>query len=243
MSSNKEETREEFYARIQTYDDKQDIILVEKKHEYADVYSFIFKPQHQVDFTPGYYAHVVIHDLPKSAGGPVRYLSIASAPSDGVLQFTTHVRDESAHKQKLGKLKIGDFETIYKVKGDFVLPKDQSRSVVLVAGGIGITPFRSMLREEAHNLSSRDITLVHVSDKEYLFEKELREFSFSQFRIKRDEINAYMETLYKEKTNAVFYASGPPGFVDAMKELLEKIGVKKENIKQDWFDNYDDSYV
>ena len=77
----------------------------------------------------------------------------------------------------------------------------------------------------------------------YLFEKELREFSFSQFRINRDEIKKYMETLYKEKQNAIFYASGPPGFVDAMKELLEKIGVKKENIKQDWFDNYDDSYV
>ncbi len=243
MKKEKQETREEFYQRIEQYTDKQDITLIEKKHEFIDVYSFVFKPSHKVDFVPGQFAHVVIHRLPENAGKPVRYLSIASAPSDNELQFTTHMRKQSLHKQKLGELKLGETETIYNVKGEFVLPADASKPVILVAGGIGITPFRSMMREESHNNSKRDITLVHVSDNEYLFERELSELSFSQHRIGRDKIRAYTETLYKEKEDAIFYVSGPPGFVDATKETLTMMSVSEDSIKQDWFDKYDDSYV
>jgi len=174
------------------------------------------------------------------AGKPVRYFSVASAPSDENLQFTTHVREKSLHKQKLYSLKEGEAETIYNVKGKFVLPEEIGKSVILVAGGIGITPFRSMMREEAHGKSNRDITLVHVSDNEYLFEKELSEFPFSQHRIGRKELHSYLETFYKEKENGIFYVSGPPVFVDTMKEDLLKIGVSDDNIKQDWFDGYDD---
>lgn len=243
MKKEKQETREEFYQRIEKYTDKQDITLIEKKCEFGDVHSFLFKSSHKVDFVPGQFAHVVIRGLPESAGKPVRYLSLASAPSDAELQFTTHVRKRSLHKQKLDELKLGETETIYNIKGEFVLPRDASKPVILVACGIGITPFRSMMREESHNNSKRDITLVHVSDNKYLFERELSELPFSQHRIRRDEIQSYIETLYKKKEDAIFYVSGPPGFVDAIKEDLLKIGIKEENIKQDWFDNYDDSYV
>lgn len=240
MGKHDNETREEFYARIEKYPDKQDITFVEKRHEYGDVYSFVFRPGHNVDFVPGQFVHLVIHDLPIEAGEPVRYLSIASAPSDKNLQFTTHVRKESRHKQKLGSLKEGDKETIYKIKGEFVLPENRTTPVVLLAGGIGITPYRSMMREEAHRQSKRDLSLVHVSDGEYLFERELSELPFSQHRIGREQIDDYIKTLFKEKEGALFYVSGPPGFVDAMKEKFLAFGIKEENIKQDWFDGYED---
>jgi ferredoxin-NADP reductase len=236
----KKETQEEFYARIEKYSDKQDIVFVDKKNECNDIFSFMFRPAHKVQFMAGMFAHVVIHGLTEEAGKPVRYFSIASAPYEENLMFTTHVREKSMHKQKLGALSPGDSLSIYKVKGEFVLPDDQSRPVVLIAGGIGITPFRSMMRQALHERSKRGITLVHISDDEYVYENELSQLPYNQHRIRRERIDEYMQTLFEESGNTMYYFSGPPSFVDSMKERSLSIGINENDIKQDWFDGYDD---
>ena len=237
--TNENETREEFTERIKQYDDLQDITFVRKEHEYGDVHTLVFQPERPVHFSPGQFAHLVLWPLPDEIGKPVIYLSLSSKPSNPELRFTTHLR-ESDFKNVLSNLKEGDKLSIYKVKGDFVLPEDTTKPVVLLAGGIGITPFRSMMLDENEKETGRNITLVHVSDNEYLYEEELSKLPFSQFRINREEIQSYAYALHSEKPNAVFYVSGPPGFVDAVKEICVSVGVSEENIKQDWFDGYDD---
>ena len=238
--SKKDETREEFLKRVGTYPDKRDLTLVEKKHEYGDVYSFIFKLERPVHYAAGQYIHMLVHGLPDDVK-PTHHFSIASAPSsDELLQFTTHVREGSAYKQALGKLQAGGTVSMYKVKGDFVLPEDIGKEIVLIAGGVGMTPFRSMMREEVHEGCGRTITLVHVSNDAYLYEGELSALPFSQHRIKREELDAYLTELAKEKKDAVFFVSGPPPFVDALKEKLMGQHIPEANIKQDWFDGYED---
>lgn len=241
----KDETREEFYKRIKEYPDTQDITFVSKKHEGADVYSFFFSPTKKVTFKPGMYAHVVIPTVPEEEGKPVRYFSIASAPTEDYLRFTTRVRDGSVHKQKLAELKPDDKCAIYKVKGEFLLPSNKERPVVLIAGGIGITPFRSMLINMDAKEETRNITLVHVSDKDYVFQRDLSEIPVPQHRITRDGVESIIEELVEEaedrgEENVMWYISGPPAFVDFVKEVLLEHDIEEKNIKQDEFDGYDD---
>lgn len=235
----KKETREELLARIAQIPDKQDLTLVEKKHEYGDIYSFLFKPERPVHYAAGQYIHMLVHDLPEDVK-PTHHFSIASAPSsDELVQFTTHVREGSAYKQAFAKLAPGDKVSIFKVKGDFIMPENVHTETVLIAGGIGITPFRAMMREEAHENCGRPITLVHVASDGYLFESELSQLPFSQHRIKREELDSYLTELAKEKKDATFFVSGPPPFVDALKEKLMTRGIPENRIKQDWFDGYE----
>jgi len=228
----------EHLERARTFDDSQDLTLARKIREYGNIYTFVFKPEKKIEFKPGYYAHVLVHDLGDEAGKPVRYLSIASSPNDSEVQFSTHVRKKSLFKQKLGSLAEGEVVTIYKVKGVFILPTEIDRPVVLIAGGIGITPFRSMMLDEKQKNSKRDLTLIHISDEEYLYEKDLKNLHFAQYRIKRDNIEKTVADVYKEKPNALFYVSGPIGFVADLSKLLTSIGVEGKSIKIDEFTGY-----
>lgn len=218
-------------------DKRYELTFIRKKHEYGDVYSFEFSSPTPVDFTPGQFGNFLLYGHDTSEKNVTRKFSFTNLPGENV-SITTHVREKSSFKQELGALKEGDPFILFQVKGTFVLPEPLEQPIVLVAAGIGITPIHSMLK--AHAGKDEDITLVHVSDGDYLFEEELAALPFSQFRITSKEINAYLETLHKEKRDAKFYVSGPPGFVDVMKEVLQKLGVEEKNIKQDWFDGYED---
>ena len=240
MDKKEQESREDFYKRIDSYPDKLDLALTEKRHEFGDIYSFIFEPERAVSFTPGMYAHVALRDFPEEFGKPVREFSIASAPSESYVQFTMHIRNESPYKQRMNDLALGDMISMYKIKGNFVLPEDTHKDVVLIAGGIGITPFHSMMREESKAVSPRKLTLVHVGRDDFLFEDILSKMPFKQHRTMRDNIPSTLDNLTKMKSDSAYYVAGPPGFVDALKEELSKRGIADGNIYLDWFDNYDD---
>ena len=231
---------ESIYERVKEYPDMQKAVLVRKVHEYGDIYSFVFKPEREVKFIAGQFAHLLLHDMDESKGKPVHDFSIASAPHDGELMFTTHVRKESLYKQKLDSLKEGDSVTLFKIKGEFTLPTHTDKPIVLIAGGIGITPYRSMLRDVYGKEKSYNLMLIHVSDDAFLYEEEFSEYPLSQMRMSRDALASYLEELCEENPDALYYVSGPPGFVDALKDMLTEFDVPEEHIKQDWFDGYED---
>lgn len=241
MEKKKELSPEELQKKIATYPDTQILTLLKKQHEYGDVHTFIFRPTKSVLFTAGMFAHVFVDGILPTTAKPVRDLSIASAPSDGDVEFTTHIRKESPFKQKLGSLKEGDTITIFNIKGEFILPPQGTTPIVLIAGGIGITPYRSILRDVAQKHEERDITLVHISDGDFLYEEEFSTLPFPQHRISRNDLASYLSVITKEKPNALFYVSGPPPFVDSMKEKLMRLNISEQHIKQDWFDGYENS--
>src|ERR671930_735826 len=99
----------------------------------------------EVDFQPGQYFWVTLLDAPyDDEKGVRRHISVVTSPNDrGVLGLCTRLRD-TAFKRSLAELPVGADVDVEPPKGNFVLPEDASRPFVFVAGGIGITAFRSM---------------------------------------------------------------------------------------------------
>ena len=117
---------------------------------------------HEVDFKPGQYFWVTLLDPPyDDEKGPKRHISVATSPNDrGVLALCTRLRD-SAFKRSLAELPVGTEVEVEDPKGSFVLPEDTDRPYVFIAGGIGITVFRSMLRYIAEEKLRHRVTLVY----------------------------------------------------------------------------------
>src|ERR671927_103063 len=116
----------------------------------------------EVDFRPGQYFGVPLLDPPyDDEKGPRRHITVVTSPTErGVLGLCTRLRD-TAFKKTLAELKVGDAVEVEQPKGDWALPEDTSPSYVFVAGGIGITPYRSMLRYIADTGAPYRIALVY----------------------------------------------------------------------------------
>ncbi|MDO8624156.1 MAG: FAD-dependent oxidoreductase [bacterium] len=217
--------------------------LVGTRHEYGDVRTFIFRPEGPVMYEAGQYIHL---RLPAQAGVPgvkegesVREFSFASAPSDAEIWFSMHVRPESAYKMRLAELTPGDEVTIFKIKGDFTYPRDETREAVFIAGGVGMTPFRSMVRQrEALGLSPPAV-LVHVASDGYLFQDEMQTKPIEQYRITRSAVDATLRAIALRKSKALYYIAGSPFFTVTTSTILEKLGIPMEQIKRDDFDGYE----
>ena len=116
----------------------------------------------EVDYRPGQYFWVELPDRGyDDEKGLRRHISLVTSPTErGVLGLATRIRD-SAFKRTLVELQVGDEVDVEEPKGSFVLPEDTSRPYVFVAGGIGITVFRSMLRYIADTGQPYRVTLVY----------------------------------------------------------------------------------
>src|SRR4029453_16457719 len=101
----------------------------------------------EVDFKPGQYFFVTLPDVGhQDEKGLRRHISVVTSPTEkGALGLATRMRD-TAFKRTLADLEVGSEVDVEPPKGKFTLPDDTSRPLVFVAGGIGITVFRSMLR-------------------------------------------------------------------------------------------------
>jgi hypothetical protein len=109
----------------------------------------------EVDFRAGQYFHLTLPDIGhQDERGLRRHITVVTSPNEkGVLGLATRMRD-SAFKRSLDELPVGAEVEVDQPKGNFVLPEEASRPLVFVAGGIGITVFRSMLlyvREERYS--------------------------------------------------------------------------------------------
>ena len=116
----------------------------------------------EVDFKPGQYFWVELLDPPyQDEKGPRRHISVVTSPNErGVLGLCTRLRD-SAFKRSLAELPVGAEVDVEEPKGSFLLPEDTDQSYVFIAGGIGITVFRCMLRYIAEEELPYRITLVY----------------------------------------------------------------------------------
>src|ERR671931_2211621 len=116
----------------------------------------------EVSFRPGQYFWVTLLDAPyDDEKGPRRHISVVTSPNDrGVLGLCTRLRD-SGFKRSLAELPVGTEVDVEEPKGTFTLPEETDRPYVFLAGGIGITVFRSMLLDIAERGLSHRVTLVY----------------------------------------------------------------------------------
>ncbi len=221
--------------------------LVEKKQETPDVTSFIFTPQEPLTWVPGQFLHYVLHHEPTDERGSDRWFTNSAAPFENNVRITTRFAGEkgSSFKKKLFSLKEGEEIEISLTEGDFTLD-DPSQKHVFIAGGIGITPFRSMLTQLAYDKKPINVTLLYANrDEQVVYKEELEEvaknnpsftihYIFSPEHIDEEKITQHIPDIH----TPIFYVSGPEPMVDALGETLKKMGIAQDHIKQDWFPGY-----
>jgi ferredoxin-NADP reductase len=215
--------------------------LVEINQLTPTTYSYSFKPEIPFKYKSGQYMEFTLPKVQIDSRGNRRSFSIASAPADELINIgVKFYQPSSQFKTALQSLKIGDEIIGNHVAGEFILQKDTSRSLVFIAGGIGITPFISMIRDMQHTKIIRSIDLYYfVSDKtEVAYEDILKTASNNgvtvHIRIGRDAQLTNEEIA--SHPEADFYLSGPPGLVNVYKSQLKLNGVK--SIHTDYFSGY-----
>jgi ferredoxin-NADP reductase len=211
----------------------------------------------EVDFTPGQYFWVELLDPPyEDEKGARRHITVVTSPTEeGVLGLATRLRD-SAFKKSLTELPEGAPVDVEQPKGSFVLPEDTSKEYVFLAGGIGITPFRSMLRYMVDKGLDYHVTLVCSNrDRESTpFFEELQELEADLprgrvvFTMDQDEnwdgekrrISPEMlqDVLGGDLSSFHFMIAGPPGMAKAVKAAILEAGVPEEQVQSDSFSGY-----
>jgi ferredoxin-NADP reductase len=210
----------------------------------------------QVDWRPGQYFWVELLDPPfDDERGPRRHITIATSPTEGRLGLATRVRD-TAFKRGLAELEVGDPVEVEEPKGTFVLPEDTERDYVFVAGGIGITVFRSMLHFIADRGLPYRVTLLY-SNRDRASTAFLDELGELESRIPGLKVVATMtadpewegerrriderclrDYLGDDLGRFTYFVAGPPGMVDGMKELLGGLGLPDEQLLVQGFSGY-----
>lgn len=211
----------------------------------------------EVDFTPGQYFWVTLVDPPfDDEKGSRRHISVVTSPNDrGVLGLCTRVRD-SAFKRSLVELPVGADVEVEEPKGSFLLPDESDRPYVFVAGGIGITVFRCMLRYIVEENLPHRVTLVYSNrDRESTaFLEELLELErrHSNVRLvltmtnepawegetRRVEADLLRDHLGYELRTSRYLVAGPPQMVEAVVATLGDLGIPSDQVVADSFSGY-----
>jgi ferredoxin-NADP reductase len=211
----------------------------------------------EVDFTPGQYFWVELLDPPyDDEKGPRRHITVVTSPNDrGVLGLATRVRD-SAFKRSLAELPVGTEVDVEQPKGDFLLPDDTEQEYVFIAGGIGITVFRSMLRYIAEENLPHRVTLVYSNRdvESTAFFGELRELESANPNLRlvltmtedpswdgenrRIDAGFLRDHLGDDLGAFTYLVAGPPGMVEAMEKMLGEAGVPEAQVRPERFSGY-----
>ncbi len=221
--------------------------------------AFHFARPEGFSFEAGQSMNVALVDPPETdAKGNRRTFSLASAPHEEELVIATRMRD-TAYKRVLKAMAPGGRVSLRGPAGKFTLDRADARPAVFLAGGIGITPFVSMLRDAAHNKLPRDLWLFYSNrrpeDAAFLDELAALPRSNSRCRFVGTMVEmakssrpwsgetgfldrAMLERHLKVLSASVYYMAGPPGLVEAMQKMLVDAGVTDEAIHTDEFFGY-----
>lgn len=209
------------------------LTLTEVRPENENIKTFVFASNRKVVYQAGQYGVWLLPTFVK--GKPGHLFTIASAPSENHLQLSTRI-SQSDFKQKLNALSVGSKVYMIGPIGQFVLSDE--KQAVLLAGGIGITPMRSIALENARRGDNKtNLTLIHSADGNYLYKDEMHRAVGQTHFVTREQFEQTLETVIASVgTEATYFVSGPPAFVVNTEKLLEKHAVR--NVKKDGFLGY-----
>jgi ferredoxin-NADP reductase len=190
--------------------------------------------------------------------GNRRYFTMASAPTEPGLRLGIRFVDpssSSSYKQAMLEMQPGDEILAGQLTGDFTLPRNTNQPLVFIAGGIGITPYRSMIKYLLGIHQRRPITLFYgaltVNSFAYrdVFDQAERELGIRPIYIAEKTENMppgwvglvglikpeIIQTYAPNYKQSLFYISGPQVMVHSVNEMLHKIGIPRRQIKLDFF--------
>ncbi len=221
--------------------------------------AFHFEKPSGFDFRAGQATDVTLLNPPETdSEGNVRTFSIASAPFENELMITTRMRD-SAFKRWLKKMPLGTEVKMDAAMGSLILHKNVAKPAVFLAGGIGITPFLSMVRQASHERLGHKLHLFYSNRRpedapflenlkelektnpNYKFVGTMTEMEHSQQPwsgetgwIDQSMLSRHLESLQ----GPIYYIAGPPAMVAGMRGMLVGASVDEDDIRTEEFAGY-----
>jgi ferredoxin-NADP reductase len=235
-------------------------VKLERRQQVAEgTMAFCFGKPAGFEFAGGQSIDVTLINPPQTdAEGNTRALSLASAPHEPYLMVATRLRD-TAFKRTLKTLEPGTEVKIEGPFGSMTLHRKTNRPAVILAGGIGITPFRSMLVQATKANTGHSLFLFYSNRRpeDAAFLAELQELArqHANFTLvatmtnleksqavwtgEKGHISIDMVMKYvSDLADPIYYTAGPPALVAAMKEMLNEAGVDEDDINSEDFSGY-----
>ncbi len=223
----------------------------------SDTAEFIFKSDSPLRFRPGQYLEWTLGYKKTDSRGNRRYFTIASSPTEKNLRLGVKFYPKpSAFKKDLAYMNKGDTIIASQLSGDFVLPRNKKKKLVFIAGGIGITPFRSMIKYLIDKKEKRDIILFYSNKKESdIVYKEIFDLASNSINLKTiytltdktpEKWSGYTGFVnssmilkeVKDLDERTFYISGPPSMVAGIAKTIRGLGVSHHRIRTDFFPGF-----
>ncbi len=218
-----------------------------------NIKTFWFKPEKPFRHTAGQFIELRIPHDNKDKRGDKRWFTLSSSPTEDLVSITTKLtpKDGSTFKQALLALQPGNELTMSEPMGDFVLPKDPSIELVFVAGGIGVTPMRSMIKFLHDSGEKRTITLIYALrvESEMAFKDLFKAADITFIPVIGEPSPAWkgetgridasrIVSLASGHENKYIYLSGPEPMTESLYKELKQLGVNKKQLVTDYFPGY-----
>jgi ferredoxin-NADP reductase len=224
-----------------------------------DTYEFVFSTDRKMKFAAGQYLEWTLPHKHADSRGIRRYFTIASSPLDPDIRLgVKFYQPASSFKKALMAMKKGDVIVASQLAGDFVLPRNKKKKLVFIAGGIGVTPFRSMIQYLLDKQEKRDIVMFYsnktIADVAYVgtldrAERQLGIETLPIFTNQTPEMKAKNEFpavvdqqlimgSIPDYADRMYYLSGPRAMVDAFSDMLDGLGIPQSHIKKDFFPGF-----
>jgi len=235
-------------------------VLARKYKVASDTAEFEFVPDQAINYKPGQYMEFTLPHPGSDNRGVRRYFTLSSSPTEKNIKIGVKFYEESStYKTALIDIKNSTPIVAAQLAGDFTLPNDKTKKLLFIAGGIGVTPFRSMIKYLIDNNDKRDIVMLYSANsvKQLAYIHDLEDARnklgikvhyvvsgrdqnlpddeyYATGRINNQLIRSYVPDCDDRK----IYISGSHPMVESLQESLPHIGVKFNNIKVDYFPGY-----
>lgn len=233
-----------------------DLRLKRRTRLSPDIAEFAFAPARAFAYQPGQYMEFTLAHTATDSRGNRRYFTLASSPTEPLVRLGVRFYEtSSSFKRTLKSLKPNSMLVAGQLAGDFTLPRDKREKLVFIAGGIGITPFRSMLKYLADTNQRRDIVVLYANSTpdDFVYRDVLAEAQTkvgikvlytitNHANVPREwtgfagRVTAQMiRDALPDVAERTFYLSGPPRLIRGVEHALHEVGVHRSRIKTDFF--------
>jgi ferredoxin-NADP reductase/Na+-translocating ferredoxin:NAD+ oxidoreductase RnfD subunit len=234
-------------------------VLKEKNAVGSDIIDFVFKIDRPLKFKPGQYMEWTLNQKKADSRGNRRYFTIASSSTERDLHLGVKFYEpSSSFKKQLLALAPGDSIAAGQLAGDFVLPDDKKKKLAFIAGGIGVTPFRSMAKYLADKGEARSVVMLYANrnldDIAYreVFNEAQRKIGMKTVYlitgadqtppvgdgIKGRLDAALLKREIPDYADRIFYVSGTHAMVAAAHKIFRELGIPQSQIKTDFFPGF-----
>jgi len=221
--------------------------------ETENIKTFWFKPEKPFHFSAGQFSELYLPHTKPDERGEKRWFTISSSPRQALVSITTKFAPEqgSSFKRSLSQLKPGATVELAEAMGDFVLPVDKTRPLIFIAGGIGLTPFHSMLTWLADTNEQRNIKFMYAvrSEQDIIFQDTFARANQHVTIVVSDPSPAWggergaitsdmILGVEQPSPDSLIYLSGPEPMIEVIANNLVSTGTDIDQIVTDRFPGY-----